>query len=169
MDQRFVHGRPDVLSWETEPLSEDLVIAGNLEARLFASTTGADADWVVKLIDVYPDTVSGNRAMGGYQLMVSGEIMRGRYRTSFGTPAPVAPHRVHEFTVKLPPQAYRFQKGHRIMVQVQSTWFPLYDRNPQTWVPNIFQARASDYRAQTHRIWRTATQASHLILPVVPQ
>ena len=169
MDQRFVHGRPDVLSWETEPLTEELVIAGNIEARLFASTTGSDADWVVKLIDVYPDTVSGNRTMGGYQLMVSGEIMRGRYRTSFERPAAIPPGQVLEYTVRLPPQLYRFQEGHRVMVQVQSTWFPLYDRNPQTWVPNIFLAQGSDYRAQTHRIWRTARQPSHLVLPVIPE
>ena len=169
MDQRFVHGRPDLLSWETEPLTEDLVIAGDLEARLFASTTGSDADWIVKLIDVYPDTVSGNRPMGGSQLMVAGEIMRGRYRRSFEQPERIPPGLVLAYTVKLPPQAYRFQRGHRVMVQVQSTWFPLYDRNPQTWVPNIFQAQASDYRAQTHRIWRTARWPSHVVLPVIPQ
>jgi hypothetical protein len=169
MDQRFVDGRPDVLSWKTDYLSQDIVIAGNLEARLFASTTGSDADWVVKLIDVYPDTVAGNRPMGGYQLMVSGEILRGRYRTRFEQPAAIAPGQVLEYSVKLPPQSYRFQKGHRIMVQVQSTWFPLYDRNPQTWVPSIFAAKASDYQAQTHRIWRTARQASHVVLPMIPQ
>jgi putative CocE/NonD family hydrolase len=169
VDQRFVDGRPDVLRWETEPLTSEVVIAGDLEARLFAATTGSDADWVVKLIDVYPDTVSGNRAMGGYQLMIAGEIMRGRYRRSFERPAPIPPGQVLEYTVKLPPQAYRFQRGHRIMVQVQSTWFPLYDRNPQTWVPSIFDAKASDYRARTHRIWRTAARPSHLILPVLPQ
>jgi len=101
--------------------------------------------------------------------MISGEIMRGRYRSSFERPAPIPPGQVLEYTVKLPPQAYRFQRGHRIMVQVQSTWFPLYDRNPQTWVSSIFDAKASDYRAQTHRIWRTATRPSHLILPVLSQ
>jgi len=169
MDQRFVDGRPDVLRWETEPLTQDVVIAGDLEARLFASTTGSDADWVVKLIDVYPDTVSGNRPMGGYELMISGEIMRGRYRKSFEQPERIPPGLVLEYTVKLPPQSYRFQRGHRIMVQVQSTWFPLYDRNPQTWVPSIFVASASDYRAQTHRIWRTTRWPSHLILPVIPE
>jgi putative CocE/NonD family hydrolase len=169
MDQRFVDGRPDVLRWETEPLSRDIVIAGDLEARLFASTTGSDADWVVKLIDVYPDTVSGNRAMGGYQLMISGEIMRGRYRSSFERPAAIPPGQVLEYSVKLPPQSYRFQRGHRILVQVQSTWFPLYDRNPQTWVSSIFAAKATDYRAQTHRIWRTAARPSHLVLPVLPE
>ena len=169
MDQRFVDGRPDVLAWETEPLTQDVVIAGDLTARLFASTTGSDADWVVKLIDVYPDTVSGNRAMGGYQLMVSGEILRGRYRTSFERPAAIPRNLVLPYTIKLPPQTYRFQRGHRIMVQVQSTWFPLYDRNPQTWVPSIFAAQPSDYRAQTHRVWHSARQPSHLVLPVLPE
>jgi putative CocE/NonD family hydrolase len=169
MDQRFVDGRPDVLRWETEPLTTDVVIAGDIEAKLFASTTGSDADWAVKLIDVFPDSVAGNRPMGGYELMVSGEIMRGRYRNSFERPQAITPHQVTRFTVKLPPQAYRFQRGHRIMVQIQSTWFPLYDRNPQTWVPNIFAAKPSDYRAATHRIWRTASQASHLALPVLAE
>ncbi len=169
MDQRFVEGRPDVLTWSTEPLTEDVVIAGDLSARLFASTTGTDADWVVKLIDVFPDTATvGGRQMGGYQLMVAGEILRGRYRTSFERPAPILVNQVLEYTVRIPPQAYRFQRGHRIMVQVQSTWFPLYDRNPQTFVPNIFLARPRDYRAQTHRIWRTARYPSHVVLPVVP-
>jgi putative CocE/NonD family hydrolase len=168
MDQRFAHGRPDVLSWETEPLRADVVIAGDLVAHLFASTTGSDADWVVKLIDVFPDTVGANPPMGGYQLMVSGEILRGRFRRSFERPEAITPGRVLEYTVRLPPQAYRFQRGHRIMVQVQSTWFPLYDRNPQTFVPSIFAARASDFRARTHRVWRTARAPSHLVLPVVP-
>jgi putative CocE/NonD family hydrolase len=167
-DQRFVEGRPDILVWETEPLTDEVVIAGDLSARLFASTTGTDADWVVKLIDVYPDTVPGGGPMGGYQLMVAGEILRGRYRTSFERPEPITPNRVLEYTVRIPPQAYRFQRGHRIMVQVQSTWFPLYDRNPQTYVPNIFLARPEDYRAETHRIWRTARAPSHIVLPVVP-
>ena len=168
MDQRFVEGRPDVLAWATEPLAEDVVIAGDLSARLFASTTGSDADWVVKLIDVYPDTVQADRQMGGYQLMVSGEILRGRFRRSFERPEPIASSEVFEYTVRLDPQSYRFQRGHRIMVQVQSTWFPLYDRNPQSFVPNIFEARPGDYRAQTHRIWRTARFPSRVVLPVLP-
>jgi putative CocE/NonD family hydrolase len=168
MDQRFVEGRPDVLVWSTEPLTEDVVIAGDLTARLFASTTGTDADWVVKLIDVFPDSGPGPRHMSGYQLMVAGEILRGRYRQSFEHPEAIAANQVLEYTVRIPPQAYRFQRGHRIMVQVQSTWFPLYDRNPQTFVPSIFAAREEDYRAQTHRIWRTGRSASHLVLPTIP-
>jgi hypothetical protein len=167
MDQRFVEGRPDVLVWTTEPLAEDVVIAGDLSARLFASTTGTDADWVVKLIDVHPDSVAGDRRMSGYQLMVAGEILRGRYRRSFERPEPIAATQVLEYTIRIPPQAYRFRRGHRIMVQVQSTWFPLYDRNPQTWVPSIFEAQAEDYRAQTHRIWRSASFPSHIVLPLV--
>jgi hypothetical protein len=169
MDQRFVEGRPDVLVWQTAPLTDEVIIAGDLSARLFASTTGTDADWVVKLIDVYPDTVPGGGALGGYQLMVAGEILRGRYRRSFERAEPIVANEVLEYTVRIPPQAYRFQRGHRIMVQVQSTWFPLYDRNPQTWVPNIFEARAEAYRAQTHRIWRTAQSPSHVVLPIVPE
>jgi len=167
-DQRFVEGRPDVLVWATEPLAADLVIAGDLSAQLFASTTGTDADWVVKLIDVYPDTVYGNPSMGGYQLMVAGEIMRGRYRKSWERPEPIAANQVLDYTVRMPPQAYRFRKGHRVMVQVQGTWFPLYDPNPQTYVPNIFLAKPGDYRAQTQRVWRTARAPSHVVLPVMP-
>jgi hypothetical protein len=167
MDQRFVEGRPDVLVWTTEPLAQDIVIAGDLVGRIYASTTGTDADWVVKLIDVYPDTVPGGGPMGGYRLMVAGEILRGRYRRSFERPEPIAADSVLEYTVRIPPQAYRFRQGHRIMVQVQSTWFPLYDPNPQTYVPSIFDARPEDYRAQTHRIWRTARFPSHVVLPVL--
>jgi putative CocE/NonD family hydrolase len=169
LDQRFVEGRPDVLVWATDPLTEPVTITGDLSARLFASTTGTDADWVVKLIDVYPDTVPGGGAMGGYQLMISGDIVRARYRESFETPKPIAANQVLEYTVRLAPQAYRFQRGHRIMVQVQSTWFPLYDRNPQTFVPSIFEAKAEDYRAQTHRVWRSAQYPSHVVLPVMPE
>jgi putative CocE/NonD family hydrolase len=166
-DQRFVDGRPDVLTWQTDTLNQDITIAGDVVARLFASTTGADADWVVKLIDVYPDTVAERPAMGGYELMVAGDIMRGRYRTSFEHPIPAKPGAVQAYAVDLHQQAYTFRRGHRIMVQVQSTWFPLYDRNPQTWVPNIFKAKPSDFRAETHRVFRTARYPSHVELPVL--
>jgi hypothetical protein len=167
-DQRIVHNRPDVLSWQTEPLTGPVTIAGDVTARLFASTTGQDADWVVKLIDVYPDSVGGSDPrMGGYQLMVSSEILRARYRNSFSRPGPMVPNRVTPLTVGLHQQSYTFATGHRIMVQVQSSWFPLYDRNPQTWVPSIFNARAQDFRAQTHRIYRSARYPSRLDLPVL--
>ncbi len=168
-DQRFADGRPDVLTWHTEPLQEDVVIAGNIVGRLFASTTGSDADWVVKLIDVYPDSVPNRREMGGYQLMVAGDILRGRYRRSFERPEPIRPNAVQAYAVDLHQQFYTFRRGHRIMVQVQSTWFPLYDRNPQTYVPNIFEAPASAYRAQTHRIYHTSAQPSHVEVMVLPR
>jgi putative CocE/NonD family hydrolase len=169
-DQRFVHNRPDVLSYQTGPLTMDLTIAGPITAKLFASTTGRDADWVVKLIDVYPDSVPGlSPRMGGYQLMVASEILRGRYRNSWSRPAPLTPNQVTTFTVDLHQQAYTFLKGHRVMVQVQSTWFPVYDRNPQSWVPNIFDARPADFRPATHRIYRTASYPSHIEVMVLDE
>ena len=161
-DQRFVDGRPDVVSWVSAPLDEDLTIAGDVTARLVASTTGRDADWVVKLIDVFPDSMPDNWKLGGYELMVAHEIMRGRYRKSFSAPAPLEPNTPLDFTVDLHQQAYTFKRGHKLMVQVQSTWFPAYDRNPQTWVPNIFKAKASDFKAQTHRVWHTAAHPSRV-------
>ncbi len=167
-DQRFVEGRPDVVSWVSEPLTSDVTIAGDVTAKIVASTTGTDADWVVKLIDVFPDSVPDNWKMGGYQLMVAHEIMRGRYRKSFSAPQPLKPDTPLDFTVDLHQQVYQFRKGHRIMVQIQSTWFPVYDRNPQTWVPNIFKAKASDYRAQTQRIWHTSRHTSRIEVSVVP-
>jgi putative CocE/NonD family hydrolase len=173
-DQRFVAGRADVRSWATAPLPRDLTIAGDVTAHLFAATTGSDVDWVVKLIDVYPDSGAGapevdaHPAMAGYQLMVTGDIMRGRYRTSWERPEPVPPGRVEAYAVDLHDQYYTFRRGHRIMVQVQSSWFPLYDRNPQTFVPNIFKAPASAYRAETETIYRTASRPSHVEVLVLP-
>ena len=166
-DQRFVDGRPDVATWQTAPLASDVTIAGNVVAHLFASTTGTDADWVVKLIDVYPDSVAGDARMGGYELMVASDIMRGRYRTSWSKAEPIPANTVVPFTVDLHQQLYRFQTGHRIMVQVQSTLFPLYDRNPQTFVPNIFEATSDAFRAQTHRVWHTTTYPSHIAVGVL--
>jgi putative CocE/NonD family hydrolase len=168
-DQRFVDDRPDVLTWQTWPLDHDVTIAGDIVGRLFAAATGADADWVVKLIDVYPDSVPDRPAMGGYELMVAGDVLRGRYRKSFGRPEPIPAGAVESYAVDLHQQLYRFQRGHRIMVQVQSTWFPLYDPNPQTYVPNIFLAKPEDYRAATQRIWRTAAQASCVVVQVIGQ
>jgi predicted acyl esterase len=155
--------------WDQLALAEDVTLAGDVVARLFASTTGTDADWVVKLIDVYPDTVPEGPAMGGYQLMVAGDIMRGRYHGGWDAPAAIPTNTVTGFTVDLHQQSYTFRRGHRIMVQVQITWFPLYDRNPQTFVRNIFLARAGDYRAQTHRIQRTARHPSHVEMDVLPR
>jgi putative CocE/NonD family hydrolase len=168
MDQRFVDGRPDVLVWTSDTLTNDLVIAGDVTAHLFAATSGSDADWVVKLIDVMPPVDTASQRMGGYELMVAYEIFRGRYRASFEHPQRIAPNAVLEYTVGLHQQSYRFRRGHRLMVQVQSTWFPLYDRNPQTFVPNIFAARATDYRPATQRIWRTAHFPSRVTIPVIP-
>ena len=122
----------------------------------------------MKLIDVFPDSVPERWSHGGYELMVAHEIMRGRYRKSFSNPEPIQPNVPTEFTVDLHQQAHSFRKGHRIMVQVQSTWFPAYDRNPQTWVKNIFQAKAIDFQAKTHRIWHTPKQASRIEITVVP-
>jgi hypothetical protein len=166
-DQRFAQNRPDVLSWETEPLSQGVVLAGEITAKLFASTTGQDADWVVKLIDVYPEDYPADFKLGGYQLMVANDVFRGRFHKSFEQPVPLVPNAVTPFTIDLHTQSYRFQTGHKIMVQVQSSWFPIIDRNPQTWVPNIFQAKAGDYQARTHRIWRTPGRASRVQLQTV--
>jgi putative CocE/NonD family hydrolase len=165
-DQRFVHLRPDVLSWETEPLAEDVTVTGRIVARLFASTTGTDSDWIVKLIDVYPSDYPAEPAMGGYQLMIANEVFRGRFRSSFEKPEALVPGRITDFTIDLHGADHRFLKGHKIMVQVQSTWFPLIDRNPQTFVENIFLAKAQDYRPATQRVFRSKAHPSHIVLPV---
>ena len=144
-DQRFIADRADVLCYESEPLKEDLTIAGNVIAKLFAATTGSDADWVVKLIDVYPEEMPRNWDLAGYQLMVSGEVFRGRYRNSFEKPEPIPSGEVLEYKIGLHTQNYTFLKGHRLMVQVQSSWFPVIDRNPQKYVPNIFEAKGGGF------------------------
>ena len=165
-DQRFVEHRPDVLTWETEPLKEDTVIAGDIMAHLFASTTGTDSDWVVKLIDVYPEEYAADPKMGGYQLMIADEILRGRYRNSFTRPEAIPANQVVEYAIDLHTNNHAFLKGHRIMVQVQSTWFPLYDRNPQKFVPNIYLAKADDFQPVTQRVFRSGRHASYVALPV---
>jgi uncharacterized protein len=165
-DQRFVHGRPDVLSWVTEPLGDDLTIAGDVIAELFAATSGSDADWVVKLIDVYPDVDEAAPKMSGYQLMVAGEVFRARFRESFDRPKALVPNEPTPIRFGLHGQDYRFRRGHRIMVQVQSSWFPVIDRNPQTFVPNIFAAKPEDFRAATHRVFRSPTLPSRISFPV---
>ncbi len=166
-DQRFVDERPDVLTWQTEPLTEDVTIAGAITARLFVATTGTDGDWIVKLIDVYPEQYPKDPKLAGWELMVANDVLRARFRSSFVTPAPLTPNQVTPLTIDLHSQDYRFLKGHRIMVQVQSSWFPLIDRNPQTFVPSIFEARASDYRPATVRVYRSARWPSSIEVQVV--
>jgi putative CocE/NonD family hydrolase len=163
-DQRPFEDRTDVLTFVTAPLSEPLRISGPVSATLFASTTGTDADWVVKLIDVFPPEVRSNPPLGGYELMVSADILRGRYRESMETPKAIEPGQVAAYRVRMPEANHTFLPGHRIMVQVQSTWFPLYDRNPQTFVENIAKAKPEDYRAATHRLWFTPEQSSFIEL-----
>jgi hypothetical protein len=133
-----------------------------------ASTSGTDSDWVVKLIDVHPDEVYAHPEMGGYQLAVgTGYILRGRYREGFVTPNPIKANMPLTYEFNLPPSNHIFLPGHRLMVQVQSSWFPLYDRNPQTFVPNIFMAKPQDYRKATQRVYHSAKDASYIALPVV--
>ena len=160
-DQRFVHGRPDVATWVSEPLDEPLTIRGGITAHLSAETTGSDADWVVKLIDVYPDDAP-EFIMSGYQLMISADILRGRYREDYEKATPIKPGQPLIYKVPLPHANHTFQPGHRMMIQVQSSWFPLYDRNPQTFVPSIMWADDSAYQAQQHRIHHSADHPSYL-------
>ena len=173
-DQRFVTDRPDVASWKSQPLEKQVHIMGAPEVQLFASTTGTDADWVVKLIDVYPNDVpepasQGARpGMAGYELPIGIEIFRGRYLKSFAKPAALKPGKVERFTWRLPDVNHVFLPGHRIMVQVQSTLFPLYDRNPQTYVENIMWAKPADYQKATQRVWFGGSTASAVVLPVAP-
>jgi putative CocE/NonD family hydrolase len=160
-DQRFVDGRPDVATWVSEPLDHPMTIRGAVTAHLFAETTGSDADWVVKFIDVYPDDAPGF-VMSGYQLMVSGDIFRGRYREDFNEAKRIDADEVLKYTVPLPHVNHTFQPGHRLMIQIQSTWFPLYDRNPQTFVPNIMSAPNSAYETQRHRVHHSAEHATYI-------
>ena len=166
-DQRFLKGRKDLLTWQSEVLDSDLTIDGNVIAHLFASTTGTDSDWVVKLIDVYPDAYPEDPKMAGYQLMIVDEIFRGRFRQSFEKPAPIVANQVNEYAIDLHSNNHCFKKGHRVMVQVQSTWFPLYDRNPQKFVANIFTAKPEDYQSATQKIFESARYPSHVTLPVL--
>jgi len=166
-DQRFVDNRPDVLTWQTEELKEDVSLAGQVAAKLFASTTGSDADWVVKLIDVYPEKYPQDWKLSGFELMIADEIFRGRFRNSFEKPEPIRPGEVTPFTIDLHSANHVFKKGHRIMVQVQSTWFPLYDRNPQKFVPSIFEAKESDYQKATQHIYRSKSLASRVEISVL--
>jgi len=161
-DQREASGRPDVAVWTSEKLTEPLKIAGQPMVNLTASTSGTDSDWVVKLIDVYPDEVAGQPQMGGYQLMVSADIFRGRYREGFETAKAIEPNKPLPYRFALPTANHVFLRGHRLMVQVQSAWFPLYDRNPQTFVPNIFWAKPEDFKKATQRVYHS----SYIELPM---
>jgi uncharacterized protein len=166
-DQREASGRPDVLVFEGEVLSAPMKISGQPIANLVASTSGTDSDWVVKLIDVYPEEVAGQAHLGGYQLMVSADIFRGRYRESLEAPKALAADKPLAYRFALPTANHVFLPGHRIMVQIQSSWFPLYDRNPQTFVPNIFWARPGDYRRAVQRVYHAPGRASFIELPLV--
>jgi uncharacterized protein len=167
-DQRFVDQRPDVLTWRTEELQREVTLAGQVTAKLFASTTGSDSDWIVKLIDVYPQQYEQNWRLRGYELMIADEVFRGRFRKSFEKPEPITPKSVTPFTIDLHTANHVFNKGHRIMVQVQSTWFPIIDRNPQKFVPNIFEAKQSDFQATTQRIYRSKQYPSSVEISTLP-
>jgi hypothetical protein len=167
-DQRFADRRGDVIAFRTDVLEEDLTLAGNILAHLEVSTTGTDSDWAVKLIDVYPDdepdseyTPSGI-VLGGYQQLVRSEIIRGRFRDSYEHPQPFVPGQVTDIDLPLQDILHTFKVGHRVMVQIQSTWFPLFDRNPQTYVDNIFEADEEDFVKATNRVYHTPDHASYL-------
>ena len=164
-DQAPFAQRPDVLSWQTPPLEHDVTIRGSVAARLYASTTGTDADWIVKLIDVYPAD-EATPDLRGRQLMIANEVFRGRFRSSFEHPQPLTPDAVLLYSIDMHSASHAFRKGHRIAVQVQSTWFPLIDRNPQTFVPNIFEAKRADFKAQTHSVFHTTQYPSAIVVDV---
>jgi uncharacterized protein len=166
-DQREASGRPDVLAFKSDTLNAPVKISGQPVVNLIASTSGTDADWVVKLIDVYPDEVFGQPRMGGYQLMVSADIFRGRYRQSLEVAQAITPDKPLLYRFELPTANHVFLAGHRMMVQIQSSWFPLYDRNPQTFVANILFAKPADYKRAEQRVYHSAGQASFIELPVV--
>jgi putative CocE/NonD family hydrolase len=166
-DQRFASQRPDVLRYVTSPLDQPMHLFGRPQVELFASTTGTDSDFVVKLIDVYPDEMQ-DPELGGYQMPVAMDIFRGRYRQGFERPAPITPGKAEDYGFALPLADHVFGAGHRIMVQVQSTWFPVYDRNPQTYVPNIFNAGRGDYRKATQSVFHDPRHPSAIRLPIVP-
>lgn len=168
-DQRFVDSRPDTVSWATSALDHDVCVAGDIVAHLYASTTGSDSDWVAKLIDVYPENYAADPSMGGYELMIADEVFRGRFRDGFEKPEAIVPNHVTPYTIDLHTNDHCFLKGHRVMVQVQSTWFPIIDRNPQKFVPNIFKAEVSDYIKTTQRIYRSRQYPSNVEVPVVNQ
>lgn len=165
-DQSFVEGRPDTLTWATPPLTENLLLSGDTIARLFASTTGTDSDWVVKLIDAYPGNYSDNPKLSHFELIISDEVFRGRFRESFEKPEAIMPDQIAQYTINLHTNDHVFLKGHRMMVQVQSTWFPLIDRNPQKFVPNIFLAAPADYQKAVQKIYRSDQYPSSIEISV---
>jgi putative CocE/NonD family hydrolase len=162
LDQRFAATRPDVLVYTTAPLAEDITVAGSVRPNLFVSTSGTDSDWIVKLIDVYPDSA----AQRGFQQLVRGDVMRGKFRKSYARPEPFVPGTVENVTFGTDDVLHTFKQRHQIMVQIQSSWFPLVDRNPQTFV-DIYNALPSDFRAATQHVYHSASQASRLELPVL--
>jgi putative CocE/NonD family hydrolase len=168
-DQRFVYTRPDVVSFVMDSLTEELVVTGKIVAHLFASTSATDADWIVKLIDVYPAFNKDPLNMSGYQFPVAMEAFRGRFRKSFSDPSPLTPNKPEEFVIDLHAINHVFKKGHRIMIQIQSTWFPVIDRNPQKYVPNIFEAKESDFIKAVHRIYFSSQYATYVELPVMKE
>ena len=168
-DQAPFTQRKDVLFWQTDPLTDDITISGDIAAKLFASTTGSDADWVVKLVDVYPTDDSVAPALRGRQRMIANDVFRGRFRTSYSTPKAITPNAVLDYRIDLHSASHVFKRGHRIGVQVQSSWFPLINRNPQTYVENILRAVPGDFKAQTHAVYHTPRQASAITVAVVPQ
>ncbi len=165
-DQRFAEARPDVLTYSTGPVTQPLRLAGTPLVHLVASTSGSDSDWVVKLIDVYPDQYPQKPELGGYEFAIAMDVMRARYRADPAHPSPVPSNQPVTYEFALPTVDYVVQPGHRLMVQVQSSWFPLYDRNPQTFVPNIFFAKPEDYRAATQRVF-TGRDGTWIGLPVI--
>jgi putative CocE/NonD family hydrolase len=162
-----VDRRPDVLTFQSETLNEDVTVSGRIIANLFASTTGTDSDWIVKVIDVYPERYEPDQSMSGYQLIIASDVFRGRYLKSFEKPEPLQANNIYHYQIGFPANDHTFKKGHRIMVQVQSTWFPVIDRNPQKFVPNIFLAQESDFQPATQKIFRSGRNASYIALPVV--
>jgi putative CocE/NonD family hydrolase len=166
-DQRSYSDRPDVLTYTSAPLTAPLQLAGQPMVDLYASTSGTDSDWVVKLIDVYPDEVAAQPELGGYELPIAMDIFRGRYYQGLDKPAAIPANKAERFRFALPNVDHVFLPGHRIMVQIQSSWFPLYDRNPQTFVPNIFYAKPADYRKATQRVYHAPGLESAIELPVV--
>ncbi|UCD38819.1 MAG: CocE/NonD family hydrolase, partial [Fidelibacterota bacterium] len=173
-DQRFAARRPDVLAYQTDVLAEDITIAGPIVADLWVSTSGTASDWIVKLIDVLPDTARDHDGlprgmrMGGYQMMVRSEVIRGRFRNSYEHPEPFVPNEPTNVSFELQDVLHTFQQGHRIMVQIQSTWFPLVDRNPQQYVDNIFEAKEKDFIKATQRVYRSRRHPSRLQVGILP-